>query len=471
MKIGTHHASAAVEVIVMRRLLVRFLMLVLVLIAAPSSKVIAQSGGLRFPSAAVTDAAGNVYLTGTVSEGGIVPTPGVIGERYGGGPIDAFVAKLDPSGRILFATYLGGASFDRGQAIAIGPDGSVYVTGVTESTDFPTTPGTYDRTLASADAFVARLAPDASSFIFSTLIGGSFGDVGTGLAVRPNGSMYVTGITHSVDFPTTPGAPDSDENTSGDAFVVKLSATGSRLKRSTLFGNLVTDEPIGIVVDKTGVTIAGSTSNRNDEAPPDRWSTFVVKFNKSLTRVVFSKVFNGGGVEQLWGLASDASGALYITGYTASVDFPTTQGAYDTNPDAMGDAFIVKLSPDGSRVDYATLLGGVSFDAGMALAIDTRGSAVVVGTTWSVDFPVSTDANDAALNGRSDAFIAFIAPDGASVEYATLSGGGGEESARGVALDPAGRVWVVGSTTSTDYPTLFDVPRAESDIFAIVVQR
>lgn len=405
----------------------------------------------EYASGVAVDAAGAAYLTGTTMSFSFPTTPGSAQTAFGG-IADAFVVKLAPDeASVVFATFLGGDSWERGTAIAVDAAGAIVVTGSTSSTDFPTTVGAYDRTLdGGGDAFVTKLAPDGSSLAFSTLLGGSlFFEIGMAVALRPNGAIYVSGTTTSPDFPTTPGAPDTEENTSGDAFVVKLTPDGSRLKRSTLFGGLATDEGQGLVVDRTGVTVVGTTSYRCDDCTEPS-SGFVVKSDRKLTRVVYSKVIGGSAGSGAVAVAVDAAGATYVTGATSSPDFPTTPGAYRTTILGDYDGFVMKLAGDGT-VLYSTLLGGAS-DGAAGVAVDASGEAVVTGTTYSQEFPTTVDAPDTTFDGRVDAFVAVFSSDGSALRFGTFLGGGGVDLGLAVALGPGASVYVAGVTDSQDFP-------------------
>jgi hypothetical protein len=394
----------------------------------------------------------------------------VADDRFGGGS-ELAVTKLGPDGGFLYSTFLGGDGDEWSGGIAVNAAGEAYVTGSTTSADFPTTESAYDRTLAGRDAFVAKLSADGSSLVFSTFLGGSGGDSGTAIALRPNGAIFVAGNTSSLDFPTTPGAYDSTPG--NDGFVAKLSPDGSRLKRATLFGDNRFDFAHGIAVDRFGVAIVGTRliPRTDDEVPVQ--DVFVARLNKKLTALVFSRDLASASTDSGAAVATDASGAVYVTGFTvgASVmQFPTTPGAFDTTANGDGDAFVVKLSPTDGTMIYGTFLGGSGSDGATAIAVDAAGRAHVVGWTYSPDFPVTADALDGEVGGPADAFVTVLAPDGASLAYGTFLGGSLFEVAYGVALGSDGAITVVGITQSPDFPQVGFGERVDGDVFVVKIR-
>jgi hypothetical protein len=301
------------------------------------------------------DSSGAAYVTGTTFSTDFPTTPGAFDTTHdGSNPEDAFVAKLNSTGSALsYATFLGGSGGDYGYSIAVDPSDSAYVAGLTDSTNFPTTPGAYDRSCSGVDAFVAKLNLAGSALGYATFLGGTGDDGGLAIAVDANGAAYVAGMTDAADFPATPGASDTSPNGAYDAFLARLSLTGSALGYATLLGGAGDDIGVAIVVD-------------------------------------------GGG-------------AAYVTGMTQSANFPATPGAFDTTHNGGEDVFVAKLNPSGSGFSYATLLGGSSNDAGFAIAIDSSGAAYVTGYTGSSGFPTTPGALDTVYNGGNyDAFVARV---------------------------------------------------------------
>ena len=364
--------------------------------------------------AAITlDAAGNAYVTGYTSSSDFPTTPGAFGSAplYGHNG-DAFVAKLDPTGSVVYCTYLGGATgSDVPSGIGIDAVGNAFVTGVTGSADFPTTIGAFDPLRNGSDAFVTKLNPTGSDLVYSTYLGGTNGtsddESGAGIAVDAAGNAYVTGYTGSQDFPTTPDAFDTTLNGSNDAFVTKLDPTGSELVYSTYLGG-------------SSIQVA----------------------------------FKEGGA----GIAVDGAGSAYVVGLSQSSDFPSTAGAFDPNfVGGAGEPFVTKLDPAGEHLVYSTSIGRGFADA-IDVAVDASGSAYVMGSTGENDFPTTPGAFDTTFNGYVDPFVTKLDPEGAALVYSTYVGGNEVEYGQDVAVDPFGNAYLVGWTYSTDFPITTGTP-------------
>jgi hypothetical protein len=321
------------------------------------------------------DATGSAYVTGTTGPD-FPTTPNAFDGSYNGGT-DAFVSKLDASGSaLIYSTYLGGSNgADVGDAIAIDGAGNAYVTGLTTSADFPTTANAFDReggtrTLEQYDAFVTKLDPTGSALVHSTYLGGDGVEFSFDIAVDAGGTAYVTGMTDSADFPTTPGAFDTIARSGFSVFVTRLDASGSRLVYSTRLGG--SSGPAYLAVDSRGIAwVAGRTFSPDFPTTRDAFDTtigpgqaypdsdaFITGLNAAGTALVFSTYLGPGEQEIGSGIAIDANGSLYVSGYTFSNDFPTTAGAFDTTfngPYRSSDGFIVKISFADTTPPLATL--------------------------------------------------------------------------------------------------------------------
>jgi hypothetical protein len=427
------------------------------------------------------DGGGNAYVTGETGSSDFPTTPGAF-DRSINSYQDAFVVKLNQSGSSLsYGTFLGGeiGSFDYGHAIAVDDEGYAYVTGGTESSDFPTTPGAFDTSLDDDDAFVVKLNPNGSSLSYGTFIGGSDDDYGIGIAVDGGGNAYVTGYTRSSDFPTTPGAFDTSFNL-GDAFVVKLDPNGSSLFYGTFIGGSSGDSGGEIAVDGEGnAYVTGSTYSSDFPTTPGVFDTsynggwtdaFVVKLNQNGSSLSYSTFIGGIGWDSGGGIAVDGGGNAYVTGYTDSPDFPTTHGAFDTSYNGDREAFVVKLNPNGSSLSYGTFIGGSFWDYGRGIAVDVGGNAYVTGETWSSDFPTTPGAFDTSHNGKDDAFVVKLNQNGSSLSYGTFIGGSDDDFGSGIAVDVGGNAYVTGWTWSSDFPTTpgaFDTSYNWKDAFVV----
>lgn len=419
-------------------------------------------------SAGVTvDENGAAYVAGGTSSTDFPTTPGPFDATYNGGSHDVFVAKMDPMGSALtYATFLGGSGDDFGYDIAGEAHGAAYVTGVTTSSDFPTTTGAFDTTYnGNNDTFVVKLNAEGSVLTYATFLGGVDDEHGMSIAVGRDGVAYVTGETASSDFPTTTGAFDTvfSGNAETDTFVVKVNAMGSALTFATYLGGSSRDWGAGIAVGGDGAAyVTGGTSSADFPTTTGAFDTvlngdeaFVVKLTPTGSALSYSTFLGGTSGDWSAGIAVDGEGAAYVTGTTLCSDFPVTPGAFDTNPVGNGneDAFVAKLNAMGSALTYATFLGGNDLDNGGGIAVDGNGNAYVVGGTSSSDFPTTPGAFDTTYNGNYDAFAVKLNAQGSALGYATFLGGSGYDSGGGIPVDRDGAAYVTGATIdSPDFP-------------------
>ena len=401
------------------------------------------------------------------------------------------MTKLNPTGTsLIYSTYLGGGGGEEGFAISLDAAGNAYIAGATSSTDFPTTAGAYRASLSGGlDAFVTKLNPTGTGLAYSTYLGGSDGmgayESAFGIAVDTAGDAYVTGITDSTDFPTTIGAFDTSFNGfTEDGFVTELNPTGTGLVYSTYLGSNGFDQGSGIAVDAigdafvTGATDSGSASNNFptstgafDTTYNGGGDAFVTEVNPTGTGLIYSTFLGGGDAEVGNTIALDAAGSPYVTGVATSTDFPTTMGAFDTTYGGNQDAFVTKLNPAGTGLVYSTYLGGISFEQGMGIALDAAGDAHVTGFTGSTDFPTTSDAFDTSFNGgHDDAFLTKLNPTGSGLVYSTFLGGNSFDHGDSIAVDAAANAYLTGFTTSADFPTTagaFDRSYDSGDAFVV----
>jgi hypothetical protein len=329
------------------------------------------------------DAAGNAYLTGSAN-GDYPTTPGAF-QTVPGGSSDAFVTKLNPTGTALvYSTLLGGTGFDVATEIVIDPAGNAYVTGLTEG-NFPVTPGAFQTIFAgSNDAFVTKLNSTGTALVYSTLLGGSEGDIASALAIDASGNAYVTGSSSSTNFPVTPGAFQSEKAAGLDAFVTELSASGSALVYSTYLGGDGNDFGNDIGLDAAGnATVAGQTGSTDFPTTADAIQSdyggnsdgFVTRLNAAATALVSSSYLGGANTDSARAIWVDAAGSIYLAGSTSSPDFPITPGAFQTVLGSSVDAFIAKvvfsnfdvcLSDDGNgdSFQFDSTTGEYTFNAG-----------------------------------------------------------------------------------------------------------
>ena len=432
--------------------------------------------------AIAVDAVGNVYLTGDTTSIDFPLAKPL--QRKPGGDTDVFVTKLKADGsQLLYSTYIGGTSADVGYGIAVDSTGNVYITGDTRSTDFPLVKPLQSHIGGDVDVFVAKLSADGSQLLYSTYIGGENGERGNSIAVDASGNVYVTGYTNSTIFPTMNPLQGSFAGGNADAFVFKLNPNGSAFIYSTYLGggNDRPDIGRGIATDSDGnAYVTGFTNSRDfptvNPLQPFRGPTdaFVTKLNPTGSKMIYSTYLGGTADDEAMGIAVDASGNAYVTGHTESPNFPTTAGAFSKSCVAIpadipigdiclgGDAFVSKISPDGSALVYSTYLNGSGFEVGRSIAVDATGSAYVTGFTSSSDFTVVNSLQKTFGGGDFDAFVIKLNPSGSALTYSTFLGGSGEDGAYGIAVDRAGNAYVTGFTESRDFPTRGSLKRTSS---------
>jgi hypothetical protein len=434
-------------------------------------------GGVNSDGAAgvAVDSAGNAYVVGTTSGTGFPVTTGVF-QPTSHGPTNAFIAKLNAAGTALvYATYLGGSGQDIGYAIAVDSSGSAYVTGATTSLDFPVTSGAFQTTTKpvatpGSTVFVTKLSPDGSSLAYSTYLGGNANDLGFAIAVDGSGSAYVAGETQSGNFPvrgTTPkvvGGPLScDSLNSGgfDGFITKFSPAGDTVAYSLFLGGSGTDVATGVAVDSSGdAYVAGYTTSKDflvfntcpgpgpgptslQSANAGTDNGFIVKVSPDALTFLAATYLGGSGQDAITSIALDGSGFVYLAG--------------EGNSGGAGsfDAFGAKLDGSLSSKMYFNYIGGSGFDRATGVAVDSAGNEYLVGQTASTNFPQVSPIQPAFGGGTYDAFVTELDPSG-SIVFSTYLGGSGDEGTSiggsPIAVDSSGNVYIVGSTSSTDFP-------------------
>jgi len=373
---------------------------------------------------------------------------------------------IDPV--LSYSTYLGGAGQDYGQGIAVDVAGNAYVTGVTQSVNFPTQGALQGNNAGGNvtpwDVFITKLTP-SGGLSYSTYLGGSRDDTGFGIAVDSAGNAYVTGTTASTNFPTLNAFQPNAGGGSGDAFVAKLTPTGG-LGYSTYLGGNAQSEDVGyaIAVDAgsnayvTGYTASTNfpvlnpyqASHANDNGDAD---AFVVKLTAD-GALSYSTYLGGNGGDFGQGIAVDLAGNAYLAGWTISTDFPTLNAFQENHAadDGAYDAFVTKLTASGG-LSYSTYLGGNGYDQGFGIAVDQAGNAYVVGnTSGSTDFP-TINAYQPVSGGSYDVFVAKLSALGVP-GYSTYLGGDSIDVGQGIAVDANGNAYITGVTFSSNFPTL-----------------
>jgi len=404
-------------------------------------------------TAVAIDGAGNALVTGSIPSTDYPVTGGF--DTTINGSRDAFVMKIDPAGAHVWSTFLGGSASDDGHSIAVDASGNAFVTGITQSTNFPTTSG-FDTTYGgSIDAFVTKLS-STGALEWSTYLGGASFDWGWGVAVDSAGNAWVAGATESSGFPTT-GGFDTTYN-GGDAFVSKFSGSGSLLWSSFLGGGGF-DAGRAIAIDGDGnALVAGSTNSTDfpgaslgfDTTNGGGGDAFIAKIQPT-GGVLWSSYLGGGGSDEAVALAVDASRNVFVTGRTSSTGVATT-GAFDTTLGGTVDIFVAKASGAGALL-WATYLGGASSEEARGIAVDSKGDALVTGSTYSVDFPTDGGFWTTHTGTSGDGFVTKIIGAGALSWSSYLPPALNLDFGTGVAFDASDNAIVTGSTENLNLPS------------------
>jgi len=428
--------------------------------------------------AIAVDATGNAYITGsTNSSTATFPTTVGAFDTGQNGGLDAFVTKINAAGSALvYSTFLGGSGDDQGFGIALDGTNNAYITGVTNSVNFPTQNPFQAALEGLTDAFVTKLNTTGTALLYSSYLGGSLDDQGNAIAVDTANNAYVTGWTQSggvTPFPTdpTPGALDATFNGVRDAFVSKFDPTlvgAASLLYSTFLGGNGSDEGRGIAVDAalrayvTGVTDSGAvtpfptTAGAFDETGNGGTDAFVTRLNVAGSALEYSTFLGGTLGDEGNAIAVDAAENAYVTGETASLNFPT-MAAFDATRDVIPDAFVTKINSTGSALVYSTYLGGDGADIGRGIAVEGVGpTTYVTGETGSTNFPTAGSPFQAALSIAPDVFVTKLNATGTALVYSTYLGGTGSDIGHGIAVDPLDNAYVTGQTDNagvTPFPT------------------
>ncbi|MGA8762510.1 MAG: SBBP repeat-containing protein, partial [Candidatus Sulfotelmatobacter sp.] len=376
--------------------------------------------GDEFPGGIAVDSAG-IYVAGTTSSPGLATVGAAQANFLGGssfGDNDAFAAKFDLlTGTLTWFTYIAGSDSDSGLAVAVDGSHNVYVAGETFSVDLGCAVASGSACLHSPlpsgnalnlglgaaggdDGYIAKINSTGTAYSLLSYIGGSNGDLATGVALDGSGNIYVSGLTVSTDLPSTPGV------------VQPLCGTD------------------------------GSCNSGFDDS-------FVVAIQANLLNYKYVTYYGGSNLDDAFWITADATGDAFITGTTASSDFPTVS-AFQSGLAGAQNAFVVELNPTGTAATYSTYLGGNGTDFGDSIAIDGSGNAYVTGQTSSSNFPL-VNPTQATLSGSTDAFVSVLSPGQGTALFSTYLGGGGDENQLGfdgIAVDSSENIYVTGDTDS-----------------------
>ena len=425
----------------------------------------------------VTDGAGNTYITGNRLIGA------ESGPFFRREITDVFVTKLDPTGNLVFTATIGGKGADRAGGIALDSAGNIYLAGSTSSPNFPLRNPLQSQSSLGQAGFLVKLSPDGSRLIYSSYFGGTLGATTVNaLAVDAAGNMYVAGNTYASDFPHTAGLPSGKPGLNtvpqyGDAFITKISADGSKIVYSAILtggavscgsgsscflsGRITSGVDIGL--DAAGnAYVAGNTNTTDLPTTPSAFlkqgiGAFVAKVNVAgtaldyltylgATNYVISPV--GIAANTATALAIDAAGNAYVTGITTDPNFPATPGSFqpvfsgpgkpEQFPPPPADAFVAKLTADGTKILWATFLGGSADDSTQSIALDSSANVWLSGTTSSPEFP-----NKGGWSGGRD-FVVELSATGSALSYSSRFPDGSASQA--ITVDAGGSVHFAGAS-------------------------
>jgi hypothetical protein len=400
------------------------------------------------------DAQGNIYISGATESLSLPGSATNKGARSAADWNDGFVTKLSPRGdAIIWTTWIGGSANET-VVLAVGPEGKPVIGGYTRSTDFPVTENAMQKILGgSFDAFVGRLRAAGDGFDFLTYFGGVGEDTGSSVAISPEGSIVLAGGTYSSSLLSSPLLPMSG---SGDAFIAKFAADGSRVVASTYFGATAhLDGANGLAVAPDGnIYIAGYTGDgavpvKNAFQSSRRGGTegYVAGFNGALTELLFASYFGGNAHDRLHKLAADDHGLL-VAGDTASGDLPV-KNAVQTALSGPRDMYVARFDHNMAELRFATYFGGSGSEELGDIDTDASGNVWLVGNTSSTDLPLLSPLNT-QLAGPIDSTVVKLTPAG-MLAFSTYLGGQGGETLYAVDAS-TGPVIVAGATSSADLP-------------------
>jgi hypothetical protein len=430
------------------------------------------------------DDKGTVYVVGYTHSKDFPVTPHAFNETEAGYH-DIFVTAWGKQGtEILFSTFIGGALNDYARGVAVDANGTIYITGSTESPDFPVKSAFQPQLQGKYDAFITAIRPGGGELAFSSFLGGSDIDDAFGIALGgPENRIYLTGTTLSQDFPVL----DAFQNASAgqyDVFLTVIDGRGKAPVASTFLGGRQDDYGRAIAVDNEGnIYLGGYTySSKSSDFPVKNafsgphtmtYDAFASKFTPDAGDLVYSTYIGGTMGDRVAALALGRTDQLYLTGYTFADDFPTTTNAFQRNfgGNLLADAFIVGMSADGQSLIASTYLGGSKDDMGYGISIGDDGTVFVTGGTMSLDFPIS-HAWQKNLNGTMNAFVTGLDPACSHTIFSSYLGGEGSDTGASITHDKDGLLYITGTTGSEQFPVIRAVQsqyRGDDDAFLTIL--
>ncbi|MFW9923672.1 MAG: SBBP repeat-containing protein [Candidatus Thorarchaeota archaeon] len=407
----------------------------------------------------VIDSEDNIIIIGYTSSTNF-PVVNAFQENSEGSD-DSFVVKLDPSGQnILFASYLGGNGNDLAVKVTIDSSDNIYVTGITYSTNFPVSNAIQGTKNGVSDGFITKINP-TGEVLYSTFLGGSGNDFAYGMDVDSEDHLIVSGHTASNDFITTTDAFDSSFGGGEDCFITILSADGQTVEYSSYLGGSAVDMGIcGLVNQNNEIVIAGLTYSTNFNTTVDAYQSsnagsedvFISIFNATGQELLYSSYFGGNGDEIAADITEDSFGNLIVAGRTTATNLPLGLTPIRNHYSGGEDAFVVKFNTKDNSLNFSSYLGGIGYDFANGLAIDEEDNIIISGTTSSSSFNVTANAYQSLIGGGKDLFLTILPPNGTSLLYSTFLGGAYNDEGKKVAFDAENNIILTGLSISTNFP-------------------
>lgn len=431
------------------------------------------------------------YFTGVTASGNFPATVGAYQQNLSGS-YDLFAAKFDlANATLLWATYLGSSGAEYGGNSALVSDGSLYLVATTTSAVAwpPNPPGfTYGTIGGGIDIGIAHLSSNGQNILASAVIGGTSTDYAGDIAISGAGDIYVCGSTNlpqSSNFPMTPAGFNKTQAGSYDAYILRFNAALSNYMNMTLIpGGTANDGCSGLAFDLSnnvyamGITLEGSYPATTTIGPVGNYDLFIAKYDAALSTQSYNVLIGGTSTDPTPGFSYvsipdyyyqtgyngiivDSSNRAWVTGTSASTDFPTTPGAYQTTNGGNYDVFVLALNPAGTALVYSTFIGGNSTDGGRSIKFDSKGNVYVAGFSASPNYPTTAEAVQQTNAGSYDFVLSVLSPDLSSLIFSTYWGGvSGSDFGGDLAVGPDYTARISG-ISSSGFP---QVP-AESPVF------
>ncbi len=411
----------------------------------------------------VVDAQGTIFVCGYSASTDFPVSAGAL-QGSSRGSFEVFVSAFSRERRQLWSTYFGGSASEENPQIALSKDGALYVAGSTSSTDLPVTDNALQpRNGGRYDAFILALN-DKGRRKWATYFGGSYSDECGDIALGPNGSLYITGGTYSTNFPVTPDAIQTSNNGDYDIFLARFSSKGVREWATYIGGWSMDFAAAVAIDKKGDIYLAGRTESSNLPAVSlERQSAygggsfdgFVMRLDGRQRKIRWSTYLGGEQEESVERIGLDSEGNILLTGYTASTQFPLAGNSRQKRLGGLIDVFVASMNPNGV-LRWSSYLGGVEVDKASGLVIDEQDNILISGFTGSRDFPLSGKPILDRKGGGYDVFIAQFSPGGGYL-WGTFYGGETHDISYGLGMDPRGNAVVVGGTESRGFRTVGNI--------------